>query len=95
MREVLYLDREKQKDNPSEYERWLERHKPNCNRNYTGSYQAMGPEAAERIWGRSLERNRLVYSVFVGDGDFKAFQHVTLLNPYHVVNVRKKNVQRI
>ena len=68
---------DKQKDKPSEYEKWLERHKPNCNRNYTGSSQAMEPEAAEMIWGRSLEKNRLVYSVFVGDGDSKAFQHVT------------------
>ena len=32
---------EKQKDKPSEYEKWLERHQPNCNRNYTGSSQAM------------------------------------------------------
>ena len=81
---------EKQKDKPSEYEKWLERHKPNCNRNYTGSSQAMEPEAAERIWGHSLERNRLVYSVFVGDGDSKAFQHVTTLNPYPLVKVRKE-----
>ena len=81
---------EKQKDKPSEYEKWLERHKPNCNRNYTGSSQAMEPEAAERIWGRSLERNRLVYSVFIGDGDSKAFQHVTSLNPYPLVKVRKE-----
>ena len=81
---------EKQKDKPSEYEKWLERHKPNCNRNYTGSSQAMEPEAAERIWDRSLERNRLVYSVFIGDGDSKAFQHVTSLNPYPLVKVRKE-----
>ena len=50
----------------------------------------MEPEAAERIWGRSLERNRLVYSVFVGDRDSKAFQHVTTLNPYTLVKVRKE-----
>ena len=81
---------EKKKDKPSEYEKYLERHKPNCNRNYTGSSQAMEPEAAERIWGRSLEKNRLVYSVFVGDGDSKAFQHVTTLDPYPLVKVRKK-----
>ena len=81
---------DKQKDKPSEYEKWLERHKPNCNRNYTGSSQAMEPEAAQRIWGRSLERNRLVYSVFVGDGDSKAFQRVTTLNPYPLVKVQKE-----
>ena len=81
---------DKQKDKPSEYEKWLEGHKPNCNRNYTGSSQAMEQEAAERIWGRSLEKNRLVYSVFVGDGDSKAFQHVTTLDPYPLVKVRKE-----
>ena len=58
--------------------------------NYTGSSKAMEPKAAERIWGRSLERNRLVYSVFVGDGDYKAFHHVTILDPYPLVKVRKK-----
>ena len=81
---------EKQKDKSSEYEKWLERHEPNCNRNYTGSSQAMEPEAAERIWGRSLEKNRLVYSVFVGDGDSKAFKHVTTLDPYPLVKVQKE-----
>ena len=81
---------EKQKDKPSEYEKWLELHKPNCNRNYTGSSQAMEPEAAERIWGRSLQRNRLVYSVFVGHGDSKAFQPVTSLDPHPLVKVRKE-----
>ena len=81
---------EKQKDKPSEYEKWLERHKPNCNRNYAGSSQAMEPEAAQRIWGRSLESNRLVYSVFIGDGDSEAFQLVTSLNPYLLVKVRKE-----
>ena len=35
---------EKHKDRPSEYEKWLERHKPNCNINYTGSSRAMDTE---------------------------------------------------
>ena len=86
---------EKQKDKPSEYEKYLERQKPNCNINYTGFSQAMEPEAAERIWGRTLGKNRLVYSVFVGDGDSKAFEHVQLLmkvrdNVTTLVKVRKE-----
>ena len=40
---------EKQKDKKSEYDKWLERHKPNCNRNYTDSSKAMEPVAAERM----------------------------------------------
>ena len=50
----------------------------------------MEPEPAERIWGRRLEKNRLVYSVFVGDRNSKAFQRVTTLNPYPLVQVRKE-----
>ena len=50
----------------------------------------MEPDAAERIWGRSLEKNRLVYSVFVGDGDSKAFQRVTTLDPYPLVQALKE-----
>ena len=49
----------------------------------------MEPEAAVRIWSRSLERN-LVYSVYVGNGDGKGFLQVTSLNPYPLVVVRKE-----
>ena len=80
---------EKQKDKPSESDKWLERHKPKSHWNYTCSSQAMEPEAAERIWDRSLEKNRLAYSVFVGDGDSKAFQRATTLDPRPLVKVRK------
>ena len=81
---------EKQEKNPSEYEKWFEDHKPICNRNYTGSSQGMEPEAAKRIWGRSLEKHDLVYSVMVADGDSKSFHTVTELNPYPLVKVRKE-----
>ena len=80
---------DKQQEQPLEYQSWIKRHKPNCNKNFTGSSQAMEPEAAERIWSRSLERN-LVYSVYVGDGDGKGFLQVTSLNPYPLVVVRKE-----
>ena len=73
-----------------EYQSWIERHKPNRNKNFTGSSQAMEPEAVEHIWSRSLERN-LVYSVYLGDGDGKGFLQVTSLNPYPLVVVRKEN----
>ena len=80
---------DKQKEQPLEYQSWIKRHKPNCNKNFTDSSQAMEPEAAERIWSRSLERN-LVYSVYVGDGDGKGFLQVTSLNPHPLMGVRKE-----
>ena len=33
---------DKQKEQPLEYQSWIRRHKPNCNRNFTGSSQAIG-----------------------------------------------------
>ena len=81
-------DEDKQKEQPLKYQSRIERHKPNCNKNFTGFSQAMEPEAGEGIWSRSLERN-LVYSVYVGDGDGKGFLQVTSLNPYPLVVVRK------
>ena len=53
--------KEKQEDKAPEYDTWLERHKPNCKRNSTGSSHAMEPDAAERMWGSSAEKNLLVY----------------------------------
>ena len=53
----------------------------------------MEPEAAKRIWGRSLEKNSLVYSVFVGDGDSKSYQQVVDLDPYPLVKIRKEECQ--
>ena len=79
---------DKQKEQPLEYQSWIKRHKPNCNKNFTGSSH-MDTDAAERIWSRSLERN-LVYSVYVGDCDGKVFLQVTSLNHYLLVIVRKE-----
>ena len=84
---------EKKKDRASEYEKWFDRHEPKCNRNYKGSSQSMEPEAAKRIWGRSLEKNSLVYSVFVGDGDSKSYQQVVDLDPYPLIKIRKEECQ--
>ena len=37
---------EREKNKPAEYDKWLERHEPNCNRNYSGSSQAMVPRGS-------------------------------------------------
>ena len=58
-------------------------------KNFEGSSQAMEPETARRIWARSLDLG-LVYSIFVGDGDSKAYQAVCNMNPYKFVKVSKQ-----
>ena len=55
----------------------------------------MKPEAAKRILGRSLVKNSLVYSVFVGDGDSKSYQQVADLDPYPLVKIRRKSVRHM
>ena len=47
-------------------------HLPKCKSNYQGSSPAMEPEGAARIFNRSVELSKLLYSEFYGDGDSKS-----------------------
>ena len=42
--------RERQNNNPEDYKKWYDSHKPHCMKNYGGSSQSMEPEAARMIW---------------------------------------------
>ena len=66
---------DKQNKCPLKYQNLLRHHKPNCNRNYIGSSQAMETEATEGIWGHSFVKNEratlaratrvVIHSIFV------------------------------
>ena len=47
-------------------------HLPKCKSNYQGSSPAMEPEGAARIFNRSVELSKLLYSEFYGNGDSKS-----------------------
>ena len=80
----------RQLDDPEAYQRWYESHKHNCLKNFSGSSQAMEPEAARIIWNRSIDKHQLCYSTFIGDGDSKSYQQVVTMDPYPLVSIHKE-----
>lgn len=59
-----------------------------CKANYTGSAPSMEPEGAKRMFGRSIQKHRLRYSDYYGDGDSKS--HIAVENIYDGIKVMKK-----
>ena len=80
----------RQLDDPEAYQRWYESHKHNCLKNFSGSSQAMEPEASRIIWNRSIDKHQLCYSTFIGDGDSKSYQQVVTMDPYPLVSIHKE-----
>ena len=65
-------------DDPS----WQEKHLPKCLKNYDGSANSMEVECALRMWRRSIEVNKLRYTIMLCDGDSKSFDAVVQEKPY-------------
>ena len=42
----------------------------------------MEPEGAEILWERSVQKNKLRYTTFVGDGDSSSYRRVAALQQY-------------
>ena len=61
---------------------WKEKHKANCPKNFDGTSNAMEVECAERLWKRSVEKNKYRYTTMLSDGDSKAYDAVIALRPY-------------
>ena len=61
--------------NSREYELWRAEHN-NCKANYKGSAPAMEPEGTQRMFQRSIGKNKLRYTELFGDGDSKSFNQV-------------------
>ena len=55
---------------------WYQEHSPHCTINFEGSFGAMECEAGVEMWLRSIEKNILRYTTFVGDGDSSCFWRV-------------------
>ena len=81
----------KRKDeHPDEYLKWFDSHKANCRINHTGSSQSMEPAAAKLIWSRSVEKRKLCYTTFIGDGDSKSYQLVRDMKLYNGDTIHKE-----
>lgn len=55
-----------------EYIEWMETHAPKCSADLNKSSKAMEIQGAVDIWGRSVQKHKLQYVDFVGDGDVLA-----------------------
>ena len=62
------------------YDEWKGEHA--CSANTTSSSPAMEGEAAVTLWSRSVDKNKLQYIQYIGDGDSKGFSNVTAAQPY-------------
>ena len=58
------------------YKKWMETHKASCQINHQGSSGEMEGVGALRIFCRSIEKYKLKYTTFVGDGDSDTFKVV-------------------
>ena len=65
-----------------EFQEWMEKHQDSCNSNYTGSSPAMEAEGASILWARSVEKNKLRYTVVISDGDAKSISRLNNEHPY-------------
>ena len=66
----------KVKDNEKDLLKWREKHNENCQINHKGSSDSMESAAAIELFCRSVERRKLKYVTYVGDGDSDSFRKV-------------------
>ena len=67
------------KRNPTAYAKWKNLH--NCKMNFIGSASGMECEGASRIFHRSIQKHKLKYVNFLGDGDSKSYNIVKDVYP--------------
>ena len=70
---------EKRKDT-DEYVAWKSTHK--CNINHHKSAGSMEAVGALAMYQRSIEKHRLIYSEYLGDGDTSSFKEIVDADPY-------------
>ena len=55
------------------YNKWWEHHKDLCESNHKGPAEAMEKDAAVAMFLRSIEKHKLKYTLYVGDGDSSSY----------------------
>ena len=74
------------KDDPG-YTNWKLTHE--CQINHEGSSTSMESKGAVQIFNRSIEKHKLRYVNYIGDGDSSAFSKVTESDPYPGMRINK------
>ena len=73
------------KTDPDTYANWKLSHI--CKHNYEGSAGSMETEGAKRVFQRSIEKHKLRYTEFLGDGDSKSY--LSVKETYPGIEVKK------
>ena len=84
---MLWLQNLGRKKNYPGYNDWLLNHV--CSTNHEGSSGAMEAAGAKVIFHRSVKRNSLRYTEYLGDGDTSSYLEVNLSKPYGHIDIRK------
>lgn len=74
----------------AKYERWIAYHV--CHINHTQSSGAMETAHAVAMFKWSVEKNGLIYHVYLGDGDTSSYKDVASADPYkeEILNIAAK-----
>ena len=65
-----------------EYREWMSKPKMVCDKNYSGSSNAMEVLGVKCIWRRLVQNLNLRYTTFIGGGDTKSFANLVAIKPY-------------
>ena len=68
------------------YDEWYDTHKQNCKHNNEQSSGAMESVGAVDIFSRSIDKNELIYTEYLGDGD-SSFKDVVRSKPYEKYSI--------
>ena len=81
---------EKKAEHTEDYEEFWARHQSECPANFKGSSQSMESAGALEIWARSISKNQLAYTTYIGDGDSSSFKRLSESNPYDSLKLVRK-----
>lgn len=88
------LENKRAKMTKGKFDALKSEHKPKCQKNFNGKSGAMEAEGAVRMWQRSVKKNKMRYTTFIGDGDSSAYKSVIGLHkgkgPYDGVEMAKE-----
>ena len=79
----------REESDPSGFEKWKRSHSAVCEATHEGSSGSMEAACGLEIFSRSVEKNNLRYTRFIGDGDTNTFKKVSESKPYGEKMVEK------
>ena len=89
-KKCLSLPEERRSTHAEEYSAFISEYKSTCPANQSGTSHAMEGSAAVEIWMRLVDKNKLVYSTYVGDNNSSSFKNLLNIDPYQGIETVRK-----